>query len=65
MAAESWGVRVGDFIRAYLDWSIRGGPGAVGFVARRRGPTGQPRGAGLFARTLDELAEMIASAELE
>jgi hypothetical protein len=56
-APASWGYNVGGFERHYSGWRI-GSRDGVHFTAQRL-LDGRPRGPGLRARTLDELAALI------
>ena len=58
---SGWGLRIGDFIKAYPDWLIRGGFDGFGHTAQRK-VTGRPAGPVLTALSLDELAAKIRAA---
>ena len=57
----TWNLNVGGFERHYTGWRIESLDGAH-FTARRKADS-RPHGQKLKARTLDELAVLIAAAE--
>ena len=56
--AGGWGLNIGEFIKAYPDWLIRGGFDGFGHTAQRK-VAGRPTGPVLSALSLDELAAKI------
>ena len=59
--ASGWGVNVGGFIEAHLDWVIQGALNGFGYTAQAKAG-GRAKGAMLIAVSLDELAAKIRAA---
>jgi hypothetical protein len=54
-----WGLRIGDFIKAYPDHVIRGGFDGFGWTAQAKDSHGRPRGPIVADLSLDALAAKI------